>query len=174
MRSCSTTRDPRRDNGSRSVRGRQSANPRTSGGLVMSDQARRSFASPVGIRDPPTGSKRAAIRGAWSACLDLPALGSQMVEAHAAAASISRLPARQVSPGARMQVHPAALPSTSSTQRSQYPRNRTPSPAARRPEAATAAWPANPSGHRLSGRSAIAGGRVRRLDRQHDRCHRMS
>jgi hypothetical protein len=50
------TRDPRRHNGSRSVRGRQSANPRTSGGLVIHEQAKRSHASPVGIRDIGTGS----------------------------------------------------------------------------------------------------------------------
>ena len=45
------TRDPRRDNGSRSVRGRQSANPRITGGLVSHDQGKRFLASPVGIRD---------------------------------------------------------------------------------------------------------------------------
>ena len=39
MRSCSATRDLRRDNGSRSVRGRQSANPRITGGLVSPEQA---------------------------------------------------------------------------------------------------------------------------------------
>jgi hypothetical protein len=38
MPSCSTTRDPRRGNGSRSVRGRQSADPRPPGGLVGQDQ----------------------------------------------------------------------------------------------------------------------------------------
>src|SRR5829696_4761848 len=59
MRSCSATRDPRRDNGSRSVRGRQSANPRITGGLVIHEQAKRSPAQPVGIRNTPTGSKRA-------------------------------------------------------------------------------------------------------------------
>jgi hypothetical protein len=41
-------------------RGRQSANPRITGGLVSHDQAKRSRANPVGVRDTPTGSKRAA------------------------------------------------------------------------------------------------------------------
>jgi hypothetical protein len=40
--SCSATRDPRRDNGSRSVRGRQSANPRIPGGLVSSTRGNAS------------------------------------------------------------------------------------------------------------------------------------
>jgi hypothetical protein len=74
--SCSATRDPRRDNGSRSVRGRQSASPRIAGGLVSHDQAKRSRARPDGIRDRPTGSKRAAIRVAWPACSVPSALGS--------------------------------------------------------------------------------------------------
>jgi hypothetical protein len=78
VRSCSATRDLRRDNGSRSVRGRQSANPRLTGGLVMHEQAKRSRASPVGIRYMAAGSKRAAIRVAWSACWDLPALASHV------------------------------------------------------------------------------------------------
>jgi hypothetical protein len=52
--------------------------------------------------------------------------------------------------GARMHLYPTTLPRDLVTLCSQYPRHRTPSPAAQRPEAATAAWPAAPSGHRLS------------------------
>ena len=96
MRSCSATRDPRRDNGSRSVRGRQSASPRIPGGLVSPDQGKRSRASPDGIRDTPTGSKRAATPVAWPACRDLPELGSHLRKLTLASASIGRLPARQV------------------------------------------------------------------------------
>ena len=88
MRSCSATRDPRRDNGSRSVRGRQSASQRIPGGLVSHDQAKRFLASPVGIRDMATGSKRAANRIAWSACRASCAW-QRVAEAHTAAASIS-------------------------------------------------------------------------------------
>jgi hypothetical protein len=62
MPSCSTTRDPRRGNGSRSVRGRQSADPRSPGGLVGHHQRKRSAAGPLdGWESPPgqqTGSNR--------------------------------------------------------------------------------------------------------------------
>jgi hypothetical protein len=114
MRSCSATRDPRRDNGSRSVRGRQSANPRITGGLVSHDQAKRSRASPDGIRDTPTGSQRAATPVAWPACRDLPELGSHLRKLTLASASIGRLPARQVVSVGRQDAdaagHPAARP----------------------------------------------------------------
>jgi len=51
-------------------RGRQSANPRTFGGLVMSEQARRFPTAPADVLNAAAGSKRAAIRVAWSACRD--------------------------------------------------------------------------------------------------------
>jgi hypothetical protein len=181
MRSCSTTRDPRRYNGSRSVRGRQSANPRITGGLVSHDQGKRVRANPVGIRDTPTGSKRAAIPVAWSACRDPPALAATYGSSHTAAANISRLPARRViSPGARMQV-PTNLPLTSSTSRSQDPHHRTPSP----PDSIATGLhrqllrvPRQPLQHGQqlppvidsAYVNGLASGRVRRLDRQHDRC----
>jgi hypothetical protein len=111
MRWCSATRDPRRDNGSRSVRGRQSADPRITGGLVSHKQAKRARASRIGIWDTPTGSKRAANRVAWSACRGPSGTWRPCKRVHPAAASIGRLPTRQVvSSGAKMQVQPAALP----------------------------------------------------------------
>ncbi len=59
MGSC-WRRDPRQDDGPRSVRGRQSANPRIVGGLAMltSKDANRAFHSSGA--DPAKGSKRAA------------------------------------------------------------------------------------------------------------------
>src|SRR4029450_5097630 len=51
--SCSTTRDPRRDKGPRSVRGRQSANPRITGGLVSSDQDKRSITAALRSGEAP-------------------------------------------------------------------------------------------------------------------------
>lgn len=114
-------------------KGKAEREPAVTGGLVMHEQAKRSHASPVGIRDIGTGSKRAAIRAAWSACRDLPALGSQLRKLTLQASS-SRLPARQVSPGrALVQVHPATLPLGLVTPCSQCPRRRTPLPAPRRP-----------------------------------------
>ena len=105
------TRDPRRYNGSRSVRGRQSANPRITGGLVIPEQAKRSLASPVGIRDTLTGSKRAAALSLGLLAGTFLRLAATYGSSHTAAANISRLPARRVvSPGARMQVHPTNLP----------------------------------------------------------------
>jgi hypothetical protein len=62
----------------------------------MHDQAKRSRASPDGIRDTSTGSKRAATPVAWPACRDLPELGSHLRKLTLASASIGRLPARQV------------------------------------------------------------------------------
>ena len=51
------TRDPRRDKGSRSVRGRQSANPRITGGLVSHDQGKRLAAGLVGHRGSLSGQQ---------------------------------------------------------------------------------------------------------------------
>jgi hypothetical protein len=171
MRSCSTTRDPRRHNGSRSVRGRQSANPRITGGLVSHEQAERSRAARFGTWETPTGSKRAAVRVAWSACRDLPALGSTYGSSHCGGQHQSVTGAACRLAG-RQEAGISGCPATRLVAScSQYPRHRTPSPAAWG-RAATAAWPAAPSGHRPSGRSGIAGGRVRRLDRHHDRRHR--
>lgn len=59
-------------------KGKAEREPAVTGGLVSHDQDKRSHASPVRVRDVGTGSKRAAIRVAWSACRDLPALGSQL------------------------------------------------------------------------------------------------
>jgi hypothetical protein len=140
---------------------------------VGHDQAKRSYANLFGIRNTPTGSKRAAIRVAWSACWDLPRLAAMYGGSHTGSANISRLARGGRLAGRR----DAGTPGTAigpRRPRVRSTRNRTPSPAARRPEAATAAWRAAPSVHRLSVRSGIASGRVRRLDRQHDRCHRTS
>jgi hypothetical protein len=60
MPSCSTTRDPRRGNGSRSVRGRQSADPRSPGGLVGQDLQLFPRKAPRRRRDPCLGSRWAA------------------------------------------------------------------------------------------------------------------
>jgi hypothetical protein len=152
---------------------------------VSHDQGKRVRANPVGIRDTPTGSKRAAIPVAWSACRDPPALAATYGSSHTAAANISRLPARRViSPGARMQV-PTNLPLTSSTSRSQDPHHRTPSP----PDSIATGLhrqllrvPRQPLQHGQqlppvidsAYVTGLASGRVRRLDRQHDRCHRTS
>jgi hypothetical protein len=133
MPSCSTTRDPRRDKGPRSVRGRQSANPRITGGLVSHEQAKRSLVSSTGIRDMATGSKRAAIRVPWSACPDLPALGSQVRKL------TLRRPASVGSGAAGLAGRPGAGPPGYPASRPRdpiftVPSQRTPSPAARRPE----------------------------------------
>jgi hypothetical protein len=46
-------------------RGRQSANQRITGGLVSHDQAKRSHAARVGIRDTPTGSNLCCLVCLW-------------------------------------------------------------------------------------------------------------
>jgi hypothetical protein len=120
-------------------RGRQSANPRLTGGLVSHDQAKRSRASPDGIRDTPTGSKRAATPVAWPACRDLPELGSHLRKLTLASASIGRLPARQVVSVGRQDADAAGLPLDLVDPALAVPRNQAPSPASRRPEAAAAA-----------------------------------
>ena len=135
-------------------KGKAEREPAVTGGLVIPEQAKRSLASPVGIRDMAMGSKRAAIRVAWSACRPSCAWRPR-TEAHTLRRPTSvgyrRGGSSRGAPGCRSTR--LICHSTSSTSRSQYPRHRTPSPAARRPEAATAAWRAAPSGHRLSVRS---------------------
>jgi hypothetical protein len=168
MRSCSATRDPRRDNGSRSVRGRQSASPRITGGLVSHDQAKRSGASPVGLRDMPAGSKRAAIRVAWSTRWDLPALAShvgKLTWRRPTAVGDERGGASLRVPNAE---RPAALPLDLVNPCYQDSCIQTPSPAAWCPEAAMHGEQV-PFGHRRSVRSGIGGGLWRRPERPHDR-----
>ena len=73
------------------------------------EQAKRFLASPVGIRDMATGSQRAAIRVAWSACRAFLRLAASYGSSHCGGRHQSVL--RQVvSPVATMQVHPATLP----------------------------------------------------------------
>jgi hypothetical protein len=136
MPSCSTTRDPRRDKGPRSVRGRQSANPRITGGLVSHEQAKRSLVRPGDLRDMATGSKRAAIRLAWSACWGPSGAWQPRTRAHPAAANIGRLPARQVVSGAKMQAPRPPCRSTSSTRVRSSPRTRPRTPTVPRPAGA--------------------------------------
>jgi len=125
-------------------KGKAEREPAVTGGLVSHDQAKRSRAAPVGPQVTPTGSERAAICVAWSACQGHSGDWQPGMGAHPAAASIGRLPARQVvSPGAKMQVHPATLPLDLVDPAFAVARNQAPSPVARRPEAAAAAWPAD-------------------------------
>jgi hypothetical protein len=78
-------------------RGRQSAGPRITGGLVSHEQAKRSRASSDGTRDTPTGSRRAVNGVAWPACPRGPSGAWQpRTGAHPAAAGIGGLAARQV------------------------------------------------------------------------------
>jgi hypothetical protein len=69
-----------------------------------------------------TGSKRAAIRLAWSACWGPSGAWQPRTRAHPAAASIGRLPTLQVVSGAKMQVPRPPCRSTSSTRVRSSPR----------------------------------------------------
>ena len=97
-----------------------------------------------------TGSKRAAIRLAWSAC---PGTFRSLAATYASSSCGGQHPVGYRrgrscrAPSCRYTRRPAARPRRPAFA---VPRNRTPPPAARRPEAATAAWRAAPSGHRLS------------------------
>jgi hypothetical protein len=86
------------------------ANVRITGGLVSHDQAKRFLASPVGIRDMATGSKRAAICVAWSAWGEPSRVWQPRAEGHTPAATISRYRAVGRRAGRQNAGAPGALP----------------------------------------------------------------
>jgi hypothetical protein len=98
-------------------RGRQSANPRITGGLVSHDQGKRFTGADVSAANAATGSKRAAILVAWSACRDVPGLGSQLRKLTLRRPASVGLARQVVAPGARLQVHQATLPAVSQAAR---------------------------------------------------------
>jgi hypothetical protein len=96
MRSCSATRDPRRDNGSRSVRGRQSANQRIPGGLVSSEQGKRFAAGQVGAANAAAGSNSCCLICLPATLVRLPATyGSSQCRGQRHSPDPSRLACRR-------------------------------------------------------------------------------
>jgi hypothetical protein len=127
------------------------------GGFVSHDQAKRSRAGCVGIPETPTGSKRAAIRSLGLLAGTFLRLAATCGSSRCGGQHQSVTDAAGLA-GARMQVHPGR-PAT----RPRRPRVRSaPRMTSRSPPRSTQL------------RSGLAGGRIRRLGRQYDRCHRTS
>jgi hypothetical protein len=95
-------------------KGKAEREPAVPGGLVNHDQAKRSRAAPLGTRYAPTGSKRAAIRVAWSACRDLPALG--LVQVHSATLPLDYPASRPRDPMFAVPSQPDSIVSCSASQ----------------------------------------------------------